>query len=118
MEEFDRPVRSLETNKAKNDGNCRDHSGSQMAKLNSYQMKAADYAKGHEKNTFRNLLEQKYEHINRGFCEEMARTVTAAHHFIWRHLYASMQAAQTPASKLRLVTPNKESSMITLWQLQ
>ena len=29
----------------------------------------------------------------------MATTVTAAHHFIWRHLYAGMQAAQTPASK-------------------
>ena len=31
-------------------------------------------------------------------CDRMATTVTAAHHFIWRHLYASMQAAQTPAS--------------------
>jgi len=27
-----------------------------------------------------------------------------------------MQAAQTPASKLRSVTPDKESSMNTLWQ--
>jgi len=44
----------------------------------------------------------------------MATTVTAAHHFI--HLYASMQAAQTPASKLRFVTPDKERSMNTLWQ--
>jgi len=43
-------------------------------------------------------------------------TVTAAHHFIWRHLYASMQAAQTPTSKLRFCTPDKESSMSTLWQ--
>ena len=43
-------------------------------------------------------------------------SVTAAHHFILRHLYASMQAAQTPASKLRFVTPDKESSMNTLWQ--
>jgi len=32
------------------------------------------------------------------------------------HLYASMQAAQTPASKLRFVTPDKQSSMNTLWQ--
>jgi len=31
-------------------------------------------------------------------------------------LYASMQAAQTPASKLRLVTPDKESSVNTFWQ--
>jgi len=46
----------------------------------------------------------------------MATTVTAAYHFIWRYLYASMQAAQTPASKLRFVTPDKESSMNTLWQ--
>ena len=43
-------------------------------------------------------------------------TVTAVHHFIWRHLYASVQAAQTPASKLRFVTPDKESNMSTLWQ--
>ena len=27
-----------------------------------------------------------------------------------------MQPAQTPASKLRVVTPDKESSMNTLWQ--
>jgi len=48
----------------------------------------------------------------------MAQTITAAHHFIWRDLYVSMQAAQTPASKLRVVTPDKESShmMNTLWQ--
>jgi hypothetical protein len=46
----------------------------------------------------------------------MATTTTAAHHFIWRHLYASVQAAQTPASKLRFVTPNEESSMNTSWQ--
>jgi len=32
------------------------------------------------------------------------------------NLYASMQAAQTPASKLRFVTPDKESNMNTLWQ--
>jgi len=40
----------------------------------------------------------------------------AAHHVMWRNMYASMQAAQTPASKLRFVTPDKESSMNTLWQ--
>jgi len=51
-------------------------------------------------------------HINSDFCDGMVTTVTAAHHFIWRHLYASMQAAQKPAS----VTPDKESSMNTLWQ--
>ena len=55
-------------------------------------------------------------HINSAFCDGMATTVTAAHHFIWRHLYASIQAAQTPASKLRVVTPDEESSMSTLWQ--
>jgi len=63
-----------------------------------------------------NLLEETYGHINSATCNEMATTVTAAHHFIWRRLYASMQAAQTPASKLRVVTPDKESSMNTLWQ--
>ena len=33
-----------------------------------------------------------------------------------RYLYASIQTAQTPTSKLRFVTPDKESSMSTLWQ--
>jgi len=78
-----------------------------------------DYTKGHENNTVRALKilpEETYEHTNSAFCDGMATTVTAAHHFIWRHLYASMQAAQTPASKLRFVTPDKESSMNTLWQ--
>jgi len=44
----------------------------------------------------------------------MATAVTAAHHFIWRHLYASIQAVQTPASKLRFVTSDKESREIQL----
>ena len=58
------------------------------------------------------------EHINSAFCDGMATTVTADHHFIWTHLYASMQAAQTPTSKLRLVTPDKENSMSTLWPVK
>ena len=62
------------------------------------------------------MPEETYGHINSAFCDGMATTVTAAHHLIWRHLYASMQAAQTPASKLRFVTSDKESSMSTLWQ--
>ena len=62
-----------------------------------------------------NLPEETYGHINSAFCDGMATTVTAAHHFIWRHLYASMQAARTPARKLRFVTPDKESSRNTLW---
>jgi len=60
-----------------------------------------------------NLPEETYGHINSAFCDGMATIVTAAHHCIWRHLYASMQ---TPTSKLRFVTPDKESSMSTLWQ--
>ena len=64
------------------------------------------------------LPEETYGHINSAFYDGMATTVTAAHHFIWRHLYASMQDAQTPAdtSKLRGFTPDKESSMNSLWQ--
>jgi len=62
------------------------------------------------------LPEETYGHINSAFCDGMATTVMVAHHFIWRHLYASIQAAQTPTSKLRFVTPDKESSMSTLWQ--
>jgi len=66
--------------------------------------------------TMENLPKETYGHMNSAFCDGIATTVTAAHHFIWRHLYASMQAAKTPASKLRFVTPDKESSMSTLWQ--
>ena len=60
--------------------------------------------------------ENLYGHMNSAFCDGMAITITAAHHFIWRHLYASIQTAQTPMNKLRFVTPDKESSMSTLWQ--
>jgi len=63
-----------------------------------------------------NLPEETYGHINSALCDGMATTDTTAHHFIWRHLYASMQAAQTPASKLRFITPDKGSSMNALWQ--
>ena len=62
------------------------------------------------------MAEETYGHINSAFCDGMATTVTAAHHFIWRHLYASIQAAQTQMSKLRFVIPDKESSIIRLWQ--
>jgi len=62
-----------------------------------------------------NLPEETYGHTNSAFCDRMVISITA-HHFIWRHIYASMQAAQTPTSKLRFVTPDKESSMNTLWQ--
>jgi len=64
----------------------------------------------------KNLLEETYGHINSAFCDGTATTVTAAHQFIWRHLYASMQAAQTPMSKLRFVTSDTDSTMSTLWQ--
>jgi len=63
-----------------------------------------------------NLSEETYGHIKSAVCDGMATTVTAAHHFIWKHFYASIQTAQTPTSKLRFVTPDKESSMSTLWQ--
>jgi len=33
-----------------------------------------------------NLQEETYGHINSAFCDGMATTVTAAHHFMWRHL--------------------------------
>ena len=63
-----------------------------------------------------NLPEETYGHINSALCDGMATTVTAAHNFIWRHLYASIQAAQTLTSKLRVVIPDKESSISMLWQ--
>jgi len=49
--------------------------------------------------------------MNSAFCEGIATTITAALHFIWRHVYANLQAAQTPTSKLRFITPEKESSI-------
>jgi len=55
-------------------------------------------------------------YINITLCDEMAATITAAQHYLWRHVYACMQAAQTPASKLRFIKPDKESSINTLWQ--
>jgi len=57
------------------------------------------------------LPEETYGHVNSAFCDRMATNVAAAHHFIWRYLYASIQAAQTPTSKLRFVTADKEYSM-------
>jgi len=65
-----------------------------------------------------NLPEETYGHtgINSAFCDGIATTVMTAHHFIRRHLYASMQAAHTPASNLRSVTPDEKSSMNTWWQ--
>ena len=82
-------------------------------------MKAVHYAKRAQEQrgaSTENLAEKTYGNINSAFCDGMATTVTAAHHFIWRHLYASMQGAQTPVSKLRFVTPDQERSMSTLWQ--
>jgi len=46
----------------------------------------------------------------------MATTVTAARHFIWRHLYNSMHAAQKPKSKLKFFTLEKDSNMSVLWR--
>jgi len=65
-----------------------------------------------------NVPEETYGHINSAFCDGMATTVTAAQHCIWRHLYASIQAAQTPTSELRFVTPGEQSSMSTLWKVE
>jgi len=64
------------------------------------------------------LPEETYGHINIAFCDGMVTIVTAARHFIWRHLYDSMQATQTPASKLRFVAPDKGNSVNTLWQVE
>ena len=53
-----------------------------------------------------NMPEETYGHINSAFCDGMATTVMAAHHFIWRHLYCQH----------RFVTPDTGSRMNTLWQ--
>jgi len=46
----------------------------------------------------------------------MAETVTAARHSIWRHLLDSIHASKKQESKLKFVTLDKESNMITLWR--
>jgi len=60
------------------------------------------------------LAAETHGHINGAGCEGMATTVTAAHHFIGRHLYDSMHAAQKPKSKLKFVTLDKEKNMSML----
>ena len=60
------------------------------------------------------LTDETHGHINSAGCEGMARTVTVAHHSIWRHLYDSMYAAQKPKSKFKFVTLDKESNMSML----
>jgi len=62
------------------------------------------------------LAAETHGHVNSTGCEGMATTVTAAHHFIWRHLYDSMHAAQKPKSMLKFVTLDKQSNMSTLWR--
>jgi len=68
------------------------------------------------RESFDGLADETRGHINSAGCEEMATTVTAAHHSIWRHLYDSMHAAQKPKSHLEFVTLDKESNMSTLWR--
>jgi len=60
----------------------------------------------------KNLPEETHGHINSAFCDGMAITVMAAHYFMWRQMYASMQAAPTPATKLRFFTHEKESEHV------
>jgi len=62
------------------------------------------------------LADETHGHINSAGCKGMATTITAVHHSIWRHLYDNMHAAQKPKSKLKFVTPDKESNMSTLWR--
>jgi len=57
-----------------------------------------------------------YNYINIAACEGMATNLTAANHFIWRHLYDSMHATQKPKSKLMFHTLEKESNMSMLWR--
>jgi len=76
-----------------------------------------DYAQGHENNAVRALKfagrdawahQQCFLRWNSHGCPSL--------HLETLSLYASMQAAQTPASKLKFITPDKESSMNTLWK--
>ena len=62
------------------------------------------------------LAAETHSHINSAGCEEMAMTITAAHHSIYRHLYDSMHAAQKPKNNLKFVTLDKENNLSTLWR--
>jgi len=66
-----------------------------------------------------NLPGETYGHINSAFYDGMATTVTRWHGCPPLHLETSVcqhASCTKPASKLRFVTPDKESSMSTLWQ--
>ena len=70
-------------------------------------------ARGESTNS---MAAETHDYIDSAGCKGMATTVTVAHHSLWRHLYDSMHAAQKPKSKLKFVTPDKESNMSKLWR--
>ena len=79
------------------------------------------YKRAREQNgaNTENLPEETYGHINSAFYDGMATTVTRWHGCPPLHLETSVcqhASCTKPASKLRFVTPDKESSMSTLWQ--
>ena len=117
---IERPAHSLETLKARNDGSCKNHSGDQMACKNQTAMKCR--------------LQIMQKGARTSGCEHWKfvggdvrahqqcflrcygkKCHSCAPFYLW-HLYASMQAAPTPANKLRFVIPDKRSNMNTLWQ--
>jgi len=105
----------------RNDGSCRDHFSSQMACKNPTVIRCRlQIMQNGTARCEHWKFAETYAHINNARSYNgMVTTVTAAHHFIWRqHLYASMQAVETPKSKLWFITPDKEHFMNTLWQVK
>ena len=82
--------------KAKNNGNCRIILVAKwLAKIKQRSdvgCRLCKRARKQRSANNENLPEETYGQINSAFYDGMATTVTAAHHFIWRHLYDSMQA--------------------------
>jgi len=61
-----------------------------------------------------NLQEATYGHIKITFCDGIVTTITAAHHFIWRHLYVSRQG-HVSLSLTSFMTPSSLSEEFILF---
>ena len=106
-----------ETSREGNNGNNTDGKlAKKIGKLSTAGCRLCRLAREARGASTKALLSETHGHIQSIGCEEMATTITAAHHSIWRHLYNSMNTARTSQSTLEFVTLDKESNMNLLWQ--
>ena len=84
-----------------------------IGKMQSAGCRLCRIARGARGASTDGLAAETHGHINSAGCEGMATTVTAAHHFIWRHLYDSIHAARKPKIKLKFVTLMSTLTVVT-----